>query len=712
MQRKWISSLLAVVLTLVALVALPAPRVSAACVNNASTLFRSAATGNWNANATWECSDDGSVWQAATTTPTSSHGAITIRNGHTVTVSAIVTVDQVTVESGGQVTIASTITWTLADGTGTDLTVNGTVLNQGGTWTTTGTWTVSAGGTYIHNTTSGVSTPLGKATLDAGSNFVYRGSSTLTPAVSMSGRTYGNLSFESTSGSWTASPTGGGALTVNGNFVVGTSVTIVTTQTGVMTFAGDFTVNGTLTNSTGTQVYTFTGIGKTIAGSGSMTFETWNINAGASITLDRNVGIASGFIGTINGTLNTGSNVVSDSGTFTLASGATLGIGSADGITSSGATGNIQTTTRTFNTGANYTYNGASAQVTGSGLPDTVNNLTINNSAGVSLSGPTTINGTLTLTNGLLTLGANNLTMGTAASVSGTPGASNMVVAEGAGEMRKQFSATGSFTFPIGDSTPDYSPAAFTVNSAGNLGSSPYIGVRVTDLQHPNMSAGAANYISRYWSVSSTLTSPNYDATCTFIAGPGDVTGATASMSGKKWDGAAPWTTLGAATATTFAGTGLTSFSDFTAFDTPLAAALSSFDATSYGDHILVTWETVSEIGNLGFNLWRGVSPNAPDVQLNASLIPSQAPGSSQGFSYAWPDSANLVNNTTYYYWLEDVDIAGVVTRHGPISATYSAPTAVSLSGFAPVSALPVAWPLAAAGLTALAAAAVAWRRR
>ena len=363
--------------------------------------------------------------------------------------------------------------------------------------------------------------------------------------------------------------------------------------------------------------------------------------------------------------------------------------------------------TFTPGTGA-VTFDGSAAQlITGA---TSFAYLTLNNSSGLTLNNDVSVANQLALTSGRLTLGANNLTLGTGASVSGAPDASKMVVADSTGEMRKQFSATGSFTFPIGDSSGDYSPAAFTVNSAGNLGSSPYIGVRVTDSTHPNQPGGATNFISRYWSASSTLTSPNYDATFTFIAG--DVTGFTTSMSGKKWDGAAPWTTLGAATATTFAGTSLTSFSDFTAFDTPLAAALSSFDATSYGDHILVAWETVSEVGNVGFNLWRGASPTAPDVQLNASLIPSQGPGSSQGFSYAWPDSANLVNNTTYYYWLEDVDIAGVVTRHGPISATYSAPTAVSLSGFAPVSALPVAWPLAAAGLTALAAAAVAWRRR
>ena len=136
----------------------------------------------------------------------------------------------------------------------------------------------------------------------------------------------------------------------------------------------------------------------------------------------------------------------------------------------------------------------------------------------------------------------------------------------------------------------------------------------------------------------------------------------------------------------------------------PLAAALAGFDAAQAGDAIRVSWETVSEIGNVGFNLWRGTSPSAPDAQLNASLIPSQGPGSSQGFSYEWLDAANLVNNTTYYYWLEDVDISGQTTRHGPISATYAAPTAVRLLTADASPALPFALPLAGAGLAALAA--------
>ncbi|MBK9091363.1 MAG: hypothetical protein IPM84_00995 [Anaerolineae bacterium] len=321
------------------------------------------------------------------------------------------------------------------------------------------------------------------------------------------------------------------------------------------------------------------------------------------------------------------------------------------------------------------------------------------------------MNELLTLTSGRLTLGANNLTLGTAASVSGTPSASNMVVAEGAGEMRKQFSATGSFTFPVGDntSTAEYSPV--TLDFTSGSFSSAYAAVRLTDAKHAS-NTSTTDYVTRYWTVTSSGIS-GFSCAASFIYVDADIAGTETNLYAGKYNGST-WTLLNAVDAgnNKLSGT-VTGFSDFTGGEqAPLAAPLADFNAAAFGDHILVTWETVSEIGNLGFNLWRGVSPTAPDVQLNASLIPSQGPGSSQGFSYAWPDSANLVNNTTYYYWLEDVDIAGVVTRHGPVSVTFNAPTAVSLSGFAPVTTLPVAWPLAAAGLTALAAAAVAWRRR
>ena len=266
--------------------------------------YRSVAPGDWNATSTWE-RWDGSTWVTpAPVAPTDLDNVIEIQSGHSVTITATVTYDQVVVDAGGQVTVAATVAHTLADGTGTDLVINGTWLNQGDTWTVSGaTWSVGPGGTFIHNTTSDISAPLAAATLDAASNFIYRGSSTLTPASSVSGGTYGNLTFESTSGSWTASESGAGTLTVNGDFTIGMGVTYSTTQTGVMTFAGNFTNNGTLTNSTDTQIYTFTGSGRSIGGSGAISFETFNVNSGASIAVNSPITIGATFTGTVSGTL-------------------------------------------------------------------------------------------------------------------------------------------------------------------------------------------------------------------------------------------------------------------------------------------------------------------------------------------------------------------------------------------------------------------------
>jgi trimeric autotransporter adhesin len=124
---------------------------------------------------------------------------------------------------------------------------------------------------------------------------------------------------------------------------------------------------------------------------------------------------------TVAGVLNCGTNSIAGAGTFTLSAAGTLGIGSTAGITSSGATGNIQTTGRTFSATANYIYNGTTNQVTGNGLPATINNLTVANTGAaanniVTLSGALTVNGTSTLTSGLFSVGANTLRLNGAAS--------------------------------------------------------------------------------------------------------------------------------------------------------------------------------------------------------------------------------------------------------------------------------------------------------
>jgi CSLREA domain-containing protein len=149
----------------------------------------------------------------------------------------------------------------------------------------------------------------------------------------------------------------------------------------------------------------------------------------------------------------------------------------------------------------------------------------------------------------------------------------------------------------------------------------------------------------------------------------------------------------------------------FEANSTPLAVLLAAFDAVSQTDHVLVTWETTTELNNQGFHLYRGQTPNAPEAML--AFVPAQSPGSTQGAAYQWMDN-NVTTGATYYYWLEDIDLSGSTTLHGPVSVSHVGPTAVALAGFTAVenqSAMPPGAPLAAVSAAALGLAA-AWLGR
>ncbi len=95
------------------------------------------------------------------------------------------------------------------------------------------------------------------------------------------------------------------------------------------------------------------------------------------------------------------------------------------------------------------------------------------------------------------------------------------------------------------------------------------------------------------------------------------------------------------------------------------AIRLLSFSAQGEGAAVRVAWETAQEVENKGFNLYRAESPRGEFVKLNGRLIPS-ASGSGEGRSYRFLDSG-AVQGHLYYYRLEDVDVTGTHTTHGPI---------------------------------------------
>jgi CSLREA domain-containing protein len=94
--------------------------------------YRTLQSGNWNDFNTWQL-DSGSGFVSAVSgqTPSSADDTIEIQNGHLVTVTASVDADQLTVDSGGTLSVNNGVTFTIADGAGTDLTGNGTVATGG-----------------------------------------------------------------------------------------------------------------------------------------------------------------------------------------------------------------------------------------------------------------------------------------------------------------------------------------------------------------------------------------------------------------------------------------------------------------------------------------------------------------------------------------------------------------------------------------------------
>ena len=122
---------------------------------------------------------------------------------------------------------------------------------------------------------------------------------------------------------------------------------------------------------------------------------------------------------------------------------------------------------------------------------------------------------------------------------------------------------------------------------------------------------------------------------------------------------------------------------------------LDNFEAVAQPDHVLVTWETVSEVGNAGFNLYR--------VTLIASE-PSKSPGGTLGATYSYQDF-DVQPGQTYWYYLEDLALSGLATLHGPVSVDFLGPVAVTLSELKADAGQGAAlWVVALAGLALMAA--------
>lgn len=264
--------------------------------------------------------------------------------------------------------------------------------------------------------------------------------------------------------------------------------------------------NGTIkatstSNGTPGHQIAFSGSACTWTGSGDISVGKIVLTINSNATLDIS-GLTTGLkfrsagtiSSTINGTLVTGTQVINGNGnashTFNLNAGATLDTAKTNGVngtfTWAGALN--------LNSGANYTFSGSAAQVTGAQMPTTVSNLTVNNSSGVTLSAATTVNGTLALTAGALTTsGATKPTVAATGSVTGT-GHVN-------GPLARVYDATVSKSFRVGK---DGNVRPVTLNYTALTGTSTVTVEQLEAAMGGTLPANTAQYGTRYWAVSQT----------------------------------------------------------------------------------------------------------------------------------------------------------------------------------------------------------------
>jgi uncharacterized repeat protein (TIGR01451 family) len=111
------------------------------------------------------------------------------------------------------------------------------------------------------------------------------------------------------------------------------------------------------------------------------------------------------------------------------------------------------------------------------------------------------------------------------------------------------------------------------------------------------------------------------------------------------------------------------------AIEGPTSVKVNSFSASNSSNGALLAWNTGGEIHNLGFNVYRDV--NGQKTQLNPSLIAGSALLMREALeqhaakSYGWIDPSPTPGAE---YWLEDVDLNGTRTMHGPVSLQTTLP--------------------------------------
>lgn len=483
-------------------------------------------------------------------------------------------------------------------------------------------------------------------------------------------------------------------LTLNNDFPIAASRSMTVTgvlvcETKIISGAGAFTlsVSGTLKSSNAT------GIDGSIAVLGTKTFtsgagyifngaiaQITGTSLPAAIAGELTFSNMGGVVTLSQSTSNTGTTTVGPGAIVDIANFNMTGSGGTSVLAGSGKirlAGDITTQITGYNsntfTGI-YEFTGSSQSIPAG----TYSRLVVSGS-NVSLSGNVTISDTLFLSNGLLNTGANTLTIGTSTlnvgNIQRTGGSIN-------GTIKRWFAAAtvNNVIFPLDNGSAAYVEAKISFTSA------PLTGGTLTAVYHTSGSGllpdqGDGNYIPapelhvnfinltpQYWSITAAdgLETNSGTYSIGLIANSMNVSTTSYQYTGivKRTDNTQPWTwnfanhvtTTSPSAIPTFGGMGFTTFSDFAVagnVDNLLPVELESFTSTISGQNVMLSWSTISELNNSGYDIerknitsgWTKIGNVTGHGTINTSN------------NYTYSDN-NLVSGK-YNYRLKQIDFNG-----------------------------------------------------
>lgn len=327
------------------------------------------------------------------------------------------------------------------------------------------------------------------------------------------------------------------SLRVKGNLNIGAGSSLTIQTSANVLLEGDVTNNG---NATGLSLQT--GANPAVQFNGNTTYSGsslgntlatgYTVNAGKTLTLSGvDITVPATKTASVLGTLNTDSamtvagtlsvagllnpsiNPIGGAGALSVLAGGTLNVKTAGGLATQVAVAGA----KTYDGAAKFVYNGTMPQVLSNALPSTVDSLTINNPAGVTLTDPLVTSASLVLESGELATGSNSLTVDVAGSVTRTAGFVNGTLSRNI-----DASVTGVREFPVG-TTGAYAPASINITGAGTgtgTVSAETVATDAAGLTQPLLA------IDRHWNLNASGIS-GYTAELVFQYPAGDVTGGT-----------------------------------------------------------------------------------------------------------------------------------------------------------------------------------------